>query len=175
MAPPELPAWPTQYMSQANPVNALTTTVLDRDDRRVAALLEAPAGARPFQPWEFVAGEDRDGLVGNAGRLHRSRRVWDLLLAGHLKNCCSARYWLLAYAALYRPSGGVAGVVQALRRLQYVFEHVDQVDHDVDPRSAAGGPGADEVQLVLGPVDQDDPACQALAAPDILWELFYKT
>ena len=24
--------------------------------------------------------------------------------ASHLKNCCSARYWLLAYAALYRPS-----------------------------------------------------------------------
>ena len=39
-------------------------------------------------------------------------------------------------------------------------EHVDQVDHDVDLRSAAAGLGADQVQLVLGPVDQDDPGPQ---------------
>jgi hypothetical protein len=32
---------------------------------------------------------------------------------------------------------------------------VDQADHDVDPGASAGGLGADEVQLVLGPVHRD--------------------
>jgi hypothetical protein len=56
--------------------------------------------------------------------------------------------------------GGVAGVAQAPCRFPYVLQHVDQVDHDVDGGAAAGGLGADQVQLVLGPVDQDDPGPQ---------------
>jgi hypothetical protein len=38
--------------------------------------------------------------------------------------------------------------------------HVDQVDHDVDGGAAAGGLGADQVRLVLSPVDQDHPGPQ---------------
>jgi len=38
-----------------------------------------------------------------------------------------------------------------------VFEHVDQVDHDVDGDAAPLGFGADQIQLVLGAVDQDHP------------------
>jgi hypothetical protein len=37
---------------------------------------------------------------------------------------------------------------------------VDDIDHDVDGGAAAGGLAADQVQLVLGPVDQDDPGPQ---------------
>jgi hypothetical protein len=56
--------------------------------------------------------------------------------------------------------GGIAGVVQAPRGFPDVFQHVDEVDHDVDRDGAAGGLGADQVQLVLGAVDQDDPGPQ---------------
>jgi hypothetical protein len=42
-------------------------------------------------------------------------------------------------------------------RLSRGIQHVDQVDDDVDLSAAAGSLGADQVQLVLGPVDQDDP------------------
>jgi hypothetical protein len=37
---------------------------------------------------------------------------------------------------------------------------VDKVDDDVDGGGAEGGLGADQVQLVLGAVDQDDPGPQ---------------
>jgi hypothetical protein len=46
-----------------------------------------------------------------------------------------------------------------MRRPQ-VFKDVDDVDDDVNDHAAAGGLGADQVQLVLGPVDQDDPGPQ---------------
>ena len=52
---------------------------------------------------------------------------------------------------------GIAGGMQAPRRLPDVFQHVDEVDHDVDGDAAAGGLGADQVELVLGAVDQDHP------------------
>jgi hypothetical protein len=47
----------------------------------------------------------------------------------------------------------ISGGMQAPRRLPDVFEHVDEVDHDVDGDAAAGRLGADQVKLVLGPVD----------------------
>jgi hypothetical protein len=34
---------------------------------------------------------------------------------------------------------------------------VDEVDQDADCDAAAGGLGADQAELVLGPVDQDHP------------------
>jgi hypothetical protein len=39
---------------------------------------------------------------------------------------------------------------------------VDEVDDDVDRDGAASGLGADQVQLVLSPVDQDNPGPQVL-------------
>jgi len=47
--------------------------------------------------------------------------------------------------------------MEAPRRLPDVFQHVDEVDHDVDGDAAVGCLGADQVKLVLGPVDQDHP------------------
>jgi hypothetical protein len=35
------------------------------------------------------------------------------------------------------------------------LQHVDEADHDVDRGSAAGGLGADQAQLVLGPAGQE--------------------
>ena len=68
-----------------------------RDDRGVAALGEAAARAGMFQPGQLLAGEDWDQLVGDPRRLHLSvgSGSW-LSAASHLKNCCRARYWLLA-------------------------------------------------------------------------------
>ena len=47
---------------------------------------------------------------------------------------------------------------------------MDQVDDDVDLRAAAGGLSADEVQLVLGPVDEDDPGprVERVAGPGLV-------
>ena len=69
-----------------------------RDDRRVPPLLEAAARARALQARQFLAGEDRDGLVGDVRRAaaRPSGRAVSSSAASHLKNCCSARYWLLA-------------------------------------------------------------------------------
>ena len=39
---------------------------------------------------------------------------------------------------------------------------MNYVDNDVNCGAPAGGLGADQVQLVLGPVDQDDPGPQVL-------------
>ena len=47
----------------------------------------------------------------------------------------------------------IPGGMQAPGGLPDVFEHVDQVDHDVDGDAAPLGFGADQVQLVLGAVD----------------------
>jgi len=41
-----------------------------------------------------------------------------------------------------------------------MYLNVDYVDDGVDGDAAAGGLGADQVQLVLGPVDEDDPGPQ---------------
>jgi hypothetical protein len=56
----------------------------------------------------------------------------------------------------------VAGGVQGPCGFPDVFEHVDEVDHDVDGDVAAGGFGADQVELVLGAVDQDHPGALVL-------------
>jgi hypothetical protein len=45
------------------------------DDHGVAALLEPPARAGTLEPWQFLAGEDRDRLVGDARGLHPRHRV----------------------------------------------------------------------------------------------------
>jgi hypothetical protein len=76
-----------------------------RNDRRVTAVLQAPAGACPLQPRKFVAGEDRDGLVRDTGRLHPGRRVRDLLLGGQpLEELLQRPVLVAGDAALYRPS-----------------------------------------------------------------------
>ena len=56
--------------------------------------------------------------------------------------------------------GGIAGLVKAPGRTPQIFENVNNVDNDVNFDAPAGGLGADQVQLVLGPVDQDDPGPQ---------------
>ena len=53
--------------------------------------------------------------------------------------------------------GGIAGLVEAPPGAPYVLQNVDYVDNDVDRDAAAGGLGADQAELVLGPVDQDEP------------------
>lgn len=71
------------------------------DHPSVAAVLEAPVGARPLQLTEFIAGEDRDGLVRDGWWLQPGRGVGiSSSAASHSKNCCRARNWLPAYAAL---------------------------------------------------------------------------
>jgi hypothetical protein len=68
-----------------------------RDDRGVAALGERPAGACLLQPGQLLAGEDRDQLLRDRRGLQPGHRVGELVFgASHLKNCCRARYWLLA-------------------------------------------------------------------------------
>lgn len=47
--------------------------------------------------------------------------------------------------------------MQGPRGFPDVLQHADEVDHDVDGDGAAGGLGADQVKLVLCPVDQDHP------------------
>jgi hypothetical protein len=51
-----------------------------------------------------------------------------------------------------------------------IFENVNNVDDDVNFGIPAGGLGADQVQLVLGPVNQDDPGPQAagVAGPGLV-------
>ena len=56
--------------------------------------------------------------------------------------------------------GGVPGLVEAPRGAPYVLEDVNDVDDDVDGDAAAGGFRADQAQLVLGAVDEDDPGPQ---------------
>ena len=53
--------------------------------------------------------------------------------------------------------GGIGGGVQGPGGFPDVFQHVNEVDHDVDGDAAPPGFGADQVQLVLGAVDQDHP------------------
>ena len=56
------------------------------------------AGAGLVQPGQLVAGEDRDQLLRDRRGLH-SPSVGSgssSSAASHLKNCCRARYWLLA-------------------------------------------------------------------------------
>lgn len=57
---------------------------------------------------------------------------------------------------------GIAGLVEAPRSTPQIFKNVDYVDDHVNGDVAAGGLGADETELVLGPVDQDDPGPQVL-------------
>ena len=52
------------------------------------------------------------------------------LAASHLKNCCSARNWLLAYAALYRSSG---------RTVHCCTSCLPTCSQPARPTSAAGG------------------------------------
>ena len=59
--------------------------------------------------------------------------------------------------------GGVPGVVEAPGGAPDVLKNVDYVDHDVDRDAAAGGLGADQAELVLGAVDEDDPGPQVAA------------
>ena len=54
------------------------------------------------------------------------------------------------------------GGMQGPGGLPDVFEHVDQVDHDVDGDAAPLGFGADQVQLVPGAVDKDHPGPMVL-------------
>ena len=56
--------------------------------------------------------------------------------------------------------GGIACLVKAPGSTPQVFENVNDVDDDVNFGIPAGGLGADQVQLVLGPVNQDDPGPQ---------------
>jgi hypothetical protein len=56
--------------------------------------------------------------------------------------------------------GGVPGRVEAPCGAPQIFKNVNYVDDDVDRGAPAGGLGADEVQLVLGAVDQVDPGAQ---------------
>ena len=53
-----------------------------RDDRGVAALGEAAARARLFQPGQLLGGEDRDQLVGDGRGLQPGHRVGQLVLGG---------------------------------------------------------------------------------------------
>jgi hypothetical protein len=53
--------------------------------------------------------------------------------------------------------GRVGVVVEAPGGLPEIFEDMNKVDQDVDRHAAAGGFGADELQLVAGAVDQHDP------------------
>jgi hypothetical protein len=67
------------------------------DDGGVAALGEAAARARPFQPRQLPGGEDRDQLVGDARRLHPGHRVGQLVFGGRpFEELLQGRYWLLA-------------------------------------------------------------------------------
>src|SRR5271157_1792791 len=52
------------------------------DQGGVAALRERAARAGALQPWQVPCGEDRDGLVGDAGRLQPGHGVGDLVLGG---------------------------------------------------------------------------------------------
>src|SRR5208282_3110465 len=52
------------------------------DQGGVAALRERAARAGALQPRQVPCGEDRDGLVGDAGRLQPGHRVGDLVLGG---------------------------------------------------------------------------------------------
>ncbi|WP_124442496.1 hypothetical protein [Streptomyces sp. NL15-2K] len=54
-------------------------------------------------------------------------------------------------------AGGLGGV-QVLGGLPQVFEHVCEVDDDVDVHVASGGFSFQAFQLVVGAVDQHDPA-----------------
>jgi hypothetical protein len=45
--------------------------------------------------------------------------------------------------------------------LPQILKDVHDVDHDTDRDAAPRGLGADQVKLVLGPVDQDDPRAPA--------------
>jgi hypothetical protein len=55
----------------------------------------------------------------------------------------------------------LTGIIDATRTVTAAVD-VDDVDDDVNGDAAAGGLGADQVQLVLGSVDQDDPGPQVL-------------
>ena len=73
-----------------------------RDDRGITAVGKRPALAGLLQFRKFYAGEDRHGFsVTFGGRSLAIGSGRSSSSAHHLKNCCSARYWLLAYAALY--------------------------------------------------------------------------
>ncbi|MER5225865.1 hypothetical protein [Streptomyces flaveus] len=54
-------------------------------------------------------------------------------------------------------AGGLGGV-QVRGGLPQIFEHVHEVDDDVDVHAASGGFSFQAFQLVVGAVDQHDPA-----------------
>lgn len=55
-----------------------------------------------------------------------------------------------------------AGLVEGVRGCPDVSGDVDEVDQDVDRHAAAGGFGLDDLGLVTGAVDQDDPVTQVV-------------
>jgi hypothetical protein len=69
---------------------------------------------RPLQPREFVAGEDRDGLVGDAGRLQPGHRVRDLLLDGQPPEELLQRPTAPRRCTFRPNTGGVIAVIAAL-------------------------------------------------------------
>ncbi len=61
----------------------------------------------------------------------------------------------------------ITGGMQGPGGFPDVFEHVDEVDHDVDGDTAAGGLGADQAELMLGPGDEDHPGPPARRATSL--------
>lgn len=55
---------------------------------------------------------------------------------------------------------GSAGLVEAVGRCPDVLGHVHEVEQDVHLDMASVGFGSDQIQLVAGAVDQDDPVAQ---------------
>jgi hypothetical protein len=62
-------------------------------------------------------------------------------------------------SALTATQSSAAGFPAAWRHQAafQMYSSVDEVDHDVDGGAASACPGADQAELVLGPVDQDHP------------------
>ena len=66
--------------------------------------------------------------------------------------------------------GGIPGLVEAPGSAPYVLKHVNYVYNYVNGDAAAGGLSADQAQLMLGAVDQDDPGPQVdwVAGPGLV-------
>ena len=68
----------------------------------------------------------------------------------------------MAGGGLDEPGAGWMGGMQILGRLPQVLKHVDEIHDDVDVDTAALRFLLQAVQLVVGPVDQHDPAATVL-------------